>query len=72
MNDWTKEWPTEPGWYWLYGWWSPNTANQPRLMAVRVRLISDGKPVYIADGNFFAREGGGWWRRMDVPELPAP
>lgn len=36
--SWSKEWPTEPGWYWAYGWtsWcSYEDGGHPELMAVK-------------------------------------
>jgi hypothetical protein len=69
---WSKELPTEQGWYW---WWNEDPDSEP----VPVSILKSG-----VDGRCFASMGqlgwtraqnvedmGGWWMRMVEPELPA-
>ena len=60
MNEpgvWTKEWPTEPGWYWFYGHLYGEDRDS-EYGIVRVYEISngvmrtiDGQFMYEADGH---------------------
>lgn len=78
---WSKEWPTETGWYWLY--YSRQSYNTDKncwetvytLDSAQVR--SAGKDpnkflMYIRGGAFLFKceEGTKYWQKMDEPELP--
>ena len=70
---WTKEWPTESGFYWFYGFlWSRMDGDKPHLVSVEVRQISNGI-MYVAKGAFiYKREKHiGFWHKADFPELPS-
>ena len=73
-KGWSKEWPTEPGFYWLYGWRSDSERQNEkrRLIVVQVMRIRDGRLTFVADGGFmFKAEGaGGLWQRLQEPDLP--
>lgn len=73
MTEWTKEWPTEPGWYWFYGqkfrgW---NDDGDPQLYMVIVHKTRNGVAC-VVDGHFmYAQEGAwGWWQPAILPDLP--
>ena len=72
MTKWTEEWPTEPGRYWFWGQSDYGMRGLPaRLYSVVVHKADRG-PVYVADGSFMYRGGGGWgvWCRAVLPEPP--
>ena len=69
MNtDWTKEWPTTPGWYWFYG---VEGGMQIRLMSVEV-VASNKKTLMYKAGMVYIYPGSadGVWQSAVVPELP--
>ena len=71
QNEWSDEWPTEPGTYWFYGWDWGDFNREPELHYVRVKRISNGV-AHITDGNFVLK-GDKWygkWQIADLPELP--
>jgi hypothetical protein len=72
-SDWTSEWPTEDGYYWMHYTWASHTAINipPDLGTLCVRQLS-GHPVYIMDGGFvYKREFKmAWFMRIPIPELP--
>ena len=65
--------PTEPGTYWFYG--DPFQIKEDmhssyfRIYSVQVRTKVNGKPVHIAEGNFFANNFPGWWAKALIPPL---
>ena len=70
---WTKEWPTEIGFYWFYGFlWSRREDDKPRLDSVEVKPIGNGI-MYVAGGSFIYKteECIGFWHKADLPELPS-
>ncbi len=81
QQDWTEEWPTEPGMYWFYGndvddkTAGPGEDAHFRLNTVSVRFAGkgDGKfLMYVSEGNFMYKKSAspGLWMRMEVPEIP--
>lgn len=70
--EWTIEWPSEPGYYWFYGWAFTDRSRDPELHFVKVRGIAQGKLMYVTNGHFlFKQEGGeGYWMPVTLPELP--
>ena len=73
MSDrtkWTNDWPTEPGWYWLYGWDFGEDGEGPTLIPVKVHKIANGH-MHVASGNFiFPAEAVGVWAPIEMPEVP--
>jgi hypothetical protein len=71
---WTKEWPTEPGWYWFYGikfQMVKDYKDRTDLHPIKVRKIANGV-AHIAGSHFLYKAEGadGWWAKMDLPDLP--
>lgn len=71
MANWTKEWPTCPGYYWFYGWCFGDRDRAAKHHYVKVRKIANGVS-YVADGHFlYKAEGGdGYWSPAITPVLP--
>jgi len=76
MNkEWSKEWPTEPGWYWFCGWktkWLFDNKSIPLLQTLKVRISGNNYPMYICDGHFMFKEDHpiGFFLPLETPELP--
>lgn len=72
--NWSEEWPTVPGCYWLYGHMSAYSREhgKPRMMLVDVRVTGNGRNMYVANGSFlYEVEGcGGYWTKAEVPSPP--
>ena len=72
---WTKQWPKKPGYFWFYGYRygkvSCSTANDPELMFVKVRKISDGF-MYMANGQFMYKSEveDAHFQETILPKLP--
>lgn len=71
MVNWTKEWPTCPGYYWFYGWCFRGRHRKPELHYVKVRRIANGLAL-VTNGHFlYKAEGGdGYWSPAITPALP--
>lgn len=71
MPNWTREWPTQSGHYWFYGWCFHGHDNAPQLFFVKVRQIQNGL-AYITEGHFlYEAEGArGVWQEAELPKLP--
>lgn len=69
-NEWTTDWPTEPGWYWFYG--HKYGDERVSVGVVQVRKISTGVSL-VLDGNFmFLQEKHrGVFQRIATPVVPA-
>ncbi len=80
--NWTREWPTELGRYWFYGYPYGKQKTEmglgdkkPFLSLVTVDEINNGLCA-ILEGNFLYEEGemgckpDGVFLKADVPELP--
>lgn len=75
MSEWTREWPTEPGWYWVWGYiFDRRREREPRLRAAQVKIVGarerqavkvivDG--VFIEQGDYVAL-----WHPAVYPPLP--
>lgn len=69
--NWTKEWPTEEGHYWLY------YPEKDKLEYVKVRQAGS-KPnkflIYVENGHFLFKEENKnkvmWWIKATLPTLP--
>ena len=73
-RSWTKDWPTEPGYYWFYGWCFRERHRSPETHLVEVwRTATPGVVSYVTEGHFLYKEEGadGYWMPARVPEPPA-
>lgn len=70
---WVREFPTEKGYYWFFGWCHKCRENIPEMFLVRVIFLGGDKtPMYMTNGHFFyEREGAkGMWMKAKLPEPP--
>ena len=72
---WTKEWPTESGFYWFYGllWYRYyRDGDKPELVSVEVIPVINGI-MYGAKGTFIyeGEKHVGFWCKADLPKLPS-
>jgi hypothetical protein len=69
MNGWTREFPTEAGWYWFYG--NQFRSSQPSLHIVKV-FKSINSFVCVCDGAFMYESELGekrWFKQIDTSEV---
>jgi len=72
-TDWTREWPREDGHYWFYGCpfgrreMFAGAEIEPELVHLKSR-----SGLIIGQGHFWYPEEGadGWFRPIDLPDLP--
>lgn len=71
MVNWTKEWPTCPGYYWFIGWPLKYRYGVPKLHFV-VAVRGHGGLSFVTNGHFlYEVEGGeGYWSSATVSVLP--
>ena len=71
MDEWTKTWPAEPGWYWFWGWCWKSRKGKYELHSVRVHQASNDV-AYVTNGHFLYQEegAGGYWIATDLPKPP--
>jgi len=73
-NQWTSEWPTEPGMYWFYGWAflnKPRPVGEAKMVLARMVLGQNGAPVYVSRGRFmYDEECIGLWTPAILPDAP--
>jgi hypothetical protein len=71
MKIWSYDWPTEPGWYWFYGWCFRSRGYPAKMHLVRVRKIANGV-AHVTDGHFLWRGEGayGMWTEAVLPDPP--
>ena len=67
---WQSEWPTEAGFWWLYGKLYKNDKDAWHF----VRIVEPSKSsgfMYITDGQFLYKENGngGRWTKVQFPAL---
>lgn len=76
--NWTREWPTEPGRYWFYGYPYGKQKTEmglgdktPSLHLVNADKTSNSM-VYVMDGQFLFRDSKiiGMFCKAELPELP--
>jgi len=74
--EWTKEWPSEVGNFWFYGYRygkisSCGTKNKPELMLVKVRKCANGL-MHTANGQFMYKSEveEAHFQPAIMPELP--
>lgn len=74
IDGWTKEWPTEPGWYWTF-----QRGHRESVRPVEVRIAGDEKHhlvLRVRDGGFLhieEQQGRSpvWWKKMEnIPTVP--
>lgn len=74
-EDWSEDWPTEPGHYWFYGWcfraWGDVRVNLPKWHFVRVRRTANSL-AFVTNGHFLYKSEGaeGLWQAAMLPEPP--
>lgn len=68
--EWSKEWPSKPGWYWFYGQQFKGEENE--LKAVEVFISGSNKPVVSAGSHFIFKSevGDCRWLPIEKPSLP--
>ena len=66
---WTKEWPTEPGWYWFYGTCTVDGVEYgPEYHSVEVVEDWDIRVRYRGLERYSAVKG--WWQKAILPDPP--
>lgn len=74
MNTWTREFPTEPGYYWCYGWIYKQFENRdhPPVLRMFQRYHNSCEDhFYINDDLYVKRHFGTClWLKIEMPELP--
>jgi hypothetical protein len=65
-------WPTEPGYYWFYGWKFGQFDKNPKYHSVEAVLDGGGKLMVVGDGHFWHKEHGmcGLFAHAEQPEPP--
>lgn len=70
--SWGREWPTEPGTYWFFGWMSTfdQSNHAPEIRFVKVKRGGDDSIFYVTEGTFLhACEGAkGLWQKARLPQ----
>ena len=70
--SWSEDWPTEPGYYWFYGWTHGYWRGDPaRLHFVEIHKLPL-ELMFFTDGKLFRNADGaeGFWMPAGVPEAP--
>lgn len=74
MNtEWTKEFPNEPGTYWLCGWrFTRDKVSGPAKLYLVTVLRTPNSLAYVCDGAFLYLSEGveGLWTPAVIPDLP--
>jgi len=70
-HKWSKEWPTEIGFFWFFGFCHNEMhVNPPRLHFVKTDRIK-GELVYVTDEPLMFRgQSDGLWMPVALPTLP--
>lgn len=69
-NNWTSDWPTEPGNYWFHGWLHKcSYDSKPKTCLVKAFNLGPTLAL-VAEGSFIYRRDGakGLWLPAEVPE----
>lgn len=74
-DEWSKEWPEEPGNYWFHGtsFFARQDGQEPKFHFVNVRSRGEGRPpIHIIGGTFMYRSDcwEGLWQRIPDPTPP--
>lgn len=72
QHNWSKRWPTKPGYYWFYGWTSEHVLDLPaQIYFAEAKKVSNGT-IYVANGRFIWKDEGakGMWMHATLPDLP--
>jgi hypothetical protein len=69
-KKWTEEWPSEPGWYWMWGKRFPKS-EKPELRPVQFIRSTCGL-LAIDGGSFLYQQDAGEvvWQPIVMPGLP--
>jgi hypothetical protein len=69
-EKWTEEWPSEPGWYWMWGKRFPKS-EKPELRPVQFIRSTCGL-LAIDGGSFLYQQDAGEvvWQPIVMPGLP--
>ena len=73
QGGWSNEVPTEPGFYFMYGWVGDNIHHKPELYLVE-GIMYKQKYLYFDQGGYLIY--GGWvdrrtlWKPLTIPQLP--
>ena len=73
-SSWTKEWPTEPGWYLFHGHTSKFSklfANKERTVAISAHENESGLHC-VCEGDYITKYSGldGLFIKLELPALP--
>lgn len=68
--NWTKKWPEEEGWYWVYGI-TYKGEDKLELSVMKVMKASNAF-MYIRNGNFYYKSEAGpiMFHKIEEPETP--
>ena len=75
-SSWQKEWPTEPGYWWLYGWCSRKSnleerEEKPQYHLVVIRKVNNGTMSVTEGRLLYPQEGTeGMWLKCKFPDPP--
>lgn len=68
---WSREWPTEPGDYWFYGWTHECAKGNPRMGLAQVCQIANGLAHIVRGALAYESDGAeGFWTRATLPDPP--
>ncbi len=70
-KQWTEEFPTEPGFYWFYGYLYGHKFG-PEFALIEVLKASNNNMAYIAHGKIVYKKDVvlPHFQKADLPELP--
>lgn len=73
MNGWSADMPTEPGFFWFYGYTDipkETRGEVPELRLIHIRQNALGRLLFAFDYSFVHYPARGIWLRIDEPEIP--
>jgi len=75
--NWTKEWPTEPGSYWFYGYFNYGVGREGLHFvevyrhAGSLTVMAGTTTAYCGNTLIQPELAFGVWQKAEVPELPS-
>jgi len=74
QQSWSREIPTEPGWYWFRGYISEKDSfffSEENIWDIPVEVFPDGG-MTLGTSEFTDRSHFryGWWIKIDLPPVP--
>jgi hypothetical protein len=71
-EEWTEEWPKEPGWYWAYGGYDSERRpmTEPKLNPMQAIKASNGISYVVGSGFVYPHDYKAVFTTMVVPSLP--